>query len=203
MTDIPFTEKPTVLDKFITEHEQNLLTNSFSGAIWRYGWPINTIPLARPCWHIFIAGSKRTSLECCEHELASDSHWGFLLDIWRRTQLAHMRDCLLLGVYANGQTFGQDSPIHRDNKSIEPGKTAVLFCNAQWETTWGGELILFDQQKNDTIAAIQPKPGRIAIFDGHIPHRARAPTVDCDKLRITIAFKTMNKDIKQLAHAPN
>ena len=77
--DTPLSEKVKILDKFITEQEQNLLTDALSGAIWRYGWPINTIPSARSCWHIFIAGSKRASLECCEHELASDSCWAFYL----------------------------------------------------------------------------------------------------------------------------
>jgi SM-20-related protein len=184
-----------ILDNIISLEEQNQINNALSYAQWRYGWPVNSTPFARPCWHFFIAGSMRESLDCCEEELAANEQWGFLLKIWNRLSVEHIPNSRLLGVYANGQTFGQDSPIHRDNLPSEPGMTAVLFCNDYWATTWGGELLFCNDAKNDVIAAVLPKPGRIAIFNGEMPHRAKSPSIDCDGLRVTIAFKTINKDV--------
>ncbi|WP_082810541.1 2OG-Fe(II) oxygenase [Pseudomonas sp. ABFPK] len=184
----------SILDDAITPDEQAKLNNAFSHTLWRYDWPINSTPFARPCWHFFIAGSKRESLECCEQELVANERWGFLINIWKRLCAVHMKNSRLIGVYANGQTSGQDSPIHRDNLPGEPGYTAVLFCNDYWATTWGGELLFCNDAKTDVIAAALPKPRRITIFNGEIPHRAKSPATDCDRLRITIAFKTINKD---------
>lgn len=185
-----------IIDNIITPEEQAQLNNAFSNAHWRYDWPVNSTPFARPCWHFFIAGSKRESLGCCEEELSKNPSWGFLASIWQRLSALHMQNARLVGVYANGQTSGQDSPIHRDNLPSEPGHTAVLFCNDYWATTWGGELLFCNDAKTDVIAAALPKPGRFAIFNGEMPHRAKSPTIDCDRLRTTIAFRTVNKDFK-------
>lgn len=168
------TQDVSTLDNAITDKEQILLTTAFSDALWRYDWPVNSTPFSRPCWHFFIAGSRRESRECCEAELANDKRWGFLAHIWQRLKATHITNSKLLGVYANG-----------------PGQTAVMFCNDYWATTWGGELIFRNDVKNDIIAAVLPKPKRIAVFNGEIPHRAKSPTIECDRLRVTLAFKTI------------
>lgn len=98
-----------VLENAITPEEQVKLNEAFACALWRYDWPVNSTPFARPCWHFFIAGSKRESLACCEEELEANERWRFLLGIWRRLCAVHMNDVRLVGVYANGQSFGQNS----------------------------------------------------------------------------------------------
>ena len=150
-------EDLSVLENAITPEEQVKLNGAFACALWRYDWPVNSTPFARPCWHFFIAGSKRELLACCEGELEANERWSFLLGIWRRLNAVHMKDVRLVGVYANGQSFGQDSPIHRDNLPSEPGQTAVLFCNDYWATTWGGELLFCNDAKTDVSAAVLPK----------------------------------------------
>ncbi|WP_433886334.1 2OG-Fe(II) oxygenase [Pseudomonas vranovensis] len=180
-----------VIDDAVTIDEQRQISNQLNSAIWRYGWPINDAPFARPCWHAFIAGRQRVERHDSEHELASHPQWSFLSAFWKKVKHAHMPEATLLGVYANGQTFGQDSPIHRDNKASEKGLTVVMFCNEHWATSWGGELVFYDHQKENVIKAVLPKPGRIVIFNGHVPHSARSPSVNCDRLRMTLAFKTI------------
>ncbi|WP_081502565.1 2OG-Fe(II) oxygenase [Pseudomonas sp. GM84] len=187
-------EQIEIIDEAISSDEQDQITHALSNATWRLDWPINSTPFARPCWHFFIAGSKRSSFESCEEELINNNEWAFLAAIWQRLKDKKLKNTTLLGVYANGQTFGQDSPIHRDNRASKPGKTAVLFCNDYWSISWGGELILFNESKKDIIHSIPPRSGRIVIFDGQIPHRARSPAIDCTQLRTTIAFKTINKE---------
>lgn len=180
-----------VIDDAVTAEEQHLLSEQLNSACWRYGWPINDAPFARPCWHSFIVGSQRVERQSSETELVDHPRWGFLSAFWSRVKDAQMPTATLLGVYANGQTFGQDSPIHRDNKANEKGFTLVVFCNDHWATSWGGELVFYDHQKENIIKAVLPKPGRIVIFNGHVPHSARSPSAGCDRLRMTLAFKTI------------
>jgi SM-20-related protein len=179
-----------VIDSAITSDEQRQALTHLKSAIWRYGWPINHAYFSRPCWHAFIAGSRRPEWESCESELEQHPAWYFLSGFWLRIKQAYMTQATLLGVYANGQTVGQDSPIHRDNRSNEISTTVLMFCNEHWATCWGGELVFYDDAKENVIMSVLPKPGRVVIFDGHIPHSARSPSVLCDQLRMTIAFKT-------------
>jgi SM-20-related protein len=180
-----------VVDEVVTAEEQQRIGCLLKSSIWRFGWPINDAYFSRPCWHSFIVGSRRVERQSSEDELRSHPEWAVLHDIWMRVKAIHMPQATLLGVYANGQTFGQDSPIHRDNRPSETGKTVVLFCNEHWATCWGGELVFYDHQKQYIIKSILPKPGRAVIFNGHVPHSARSPAVNCDQLRVTIAFKTV------------
>lgn len=197
MTNNPKINAIHIKDDLVTSDELISLSQAFSSTQWRLDWPLTSTPFARPCWHFFIAGSRRSSQESCEDELRLNEQWGFLAEIWNRLKQEKLKNSILVGVYANGQTFDQDSPIHRDNLPKKPGKTVVLFCNEYWASTWGGELTFFDTNKNEIIQAILPKPGRAVIFDGEIPHRARAPTIDSRQLRTTIAFKTIEKEFQQ------
>lgn len=187
-----FTEKDiTIIENATSASEQQGILKNLKSSIWRYGWPINDAYFSRPCWHSFIAGSGRPDKKSCESELAFDRKWQALSSFWERIKSTNIPRATLLGVYANGQTFGQDAPIHRDNRPREEGTTVILFCNEHWATCWGGELIFYDQLKQDIIATVMPKPGRAVLFSGHIPHSARSPSALCDQLRMTIAFKTL------------
>ncbi|MFF7709378.1 2OG-Fe(II) oxygenase [Pseudomonas sp. NPDC007930] len=183
-----------VIDNAIAVGEQTQILKNLKSSLWRYGWPRDTSFFTKPCWHSFIAGSGRASRACCELELSNDPAWGFLAPWWRHIKHAHIPRATLLGVYANGQTFGQDSPIHRDNWPGEQGSTVLIFCNEHWASAWGGELVFYDQARQHIIRSILPKPGRAVIFNGHIPHSARSPASVCDELRMTIAFKTIIAD---------
>lgn len=183
-----------VIDDGITDEEHTKILQLLTGSLWRYGWPYPYSPLERPCWHSFIAGTRRNELEDCEQELRARPEWAFLANIWARIKAAHMPSAKLLGVYANGQTSSQDGPIHRDNTAEEPGKTVMLFCSEHWATCWGGELVFYDADKENIVLSVQPKPRRVVVFNGEVPHGARAPGVSCNRLRMSIAFKTLIRE---------
>jgi len=159
---VHISEDIKAIDDAITPppEEQRKIRVQLKSAIWRYGWPINNAYFAKPCWHVFIAGSRRPEWETCESELEQHPAWGFLYGVWARLKREHLPNATLLGVYANGQTLGQDSPIHRDNRAGEVSTTVVLFCNEVWATCWGGELVFYDNNKEDLIKSVLPKPGR-------------------------------------------
>lgn len=159
--------------------------------MWRYNWPnYEVLPFVRPCWHVFIAGKGRPLGQSSLDELRGNQAWGFLTGVWERFLALHTFKVTLLGVYANGQTFGQDTIIHRDNK-VHPGLTIIVFCNEYWPTSWGGELVFYDETKANIIKAVLPKSKRVVVFDGRIPHAARSPSAKCDQVRMTLAFKTI------------
>lgn len=180
-----------IIDGAIDVNEQRQIVEQFKSAVWRFGWPRNDAVFSRPCWHIFIAGSRRPEGQSCEEELRDSTEWGFLAPIWARVKRTFLPEATLLGVYANGQTLGQDSPIHRDNKPGEVGTTVIMFCNGYWASCWGGELVFYNNSKADVVKAVLPKPGRVVLFNGHMPHGAHAPSIMCDQLRVTVAFKTI------------
>lgn len=106
----------------------------------------------------------------------------------------HLPSAKLLGVYANCQTSSQDGPIHHDNTVELPGKTVMLFCSEYWATCWGGELVFYDTAKENIMLSVQPKPKRVVVFNGEVPHGARAPAENCNRLRMSIAFKTLIRE---------
>lgn len=180
-----------VMDDFLTEEEEQSINAQLKGAVWRYNWPnYEALPFIRPCWHVFIAGKGRPQGQSSLEELSANESWCFLTRLWDRFLVLHTFKVTLLGVYANGQTFGQDTIIHRDNK-VCPGLTMIVFCNEHWPTSWGGELVFYDDAKENIIKAVLPKSKRIVVFDGRIPHAARSPSVKCDQVRMTLAFKTV------------
>lgn len=130
-----------VFDDFLTEAEESEINIQLKGEVWRYNWPnYEALPFVRPCWHVFIAGKGRPLGQSSLDELRGNQAWGFLTGVWERFLALHTFKVTLLGVYANGQTFGQDTIIHRDNK-VHPGLTIIVFCNEYWPTSWGGELV--------------------------------------------------------------
>jgi hypothetical protein len=64
----------------------------------------------------------------------------------------------------------------------------VYFANSRWESDWSGELHFYGDDP-DLSVAIQPRPGRMVIFDGLLPHRAGVPSKLCLDPRITVALK--------------
>ena len=180
-----------VIDDFLTEAEESEINIQLKGEVWRYNWPnYEPLPFVRPCWHVFIAGKGRPLGQSSLDELRGNQAWGFLTGVWERFLALHTFKVTLLGVYANGQTFGQDTIIHRDNK-VHPGLTIIVFCNEYWPTSWGGELVFYDETKANIIKAVLPKSKRVVVFDGRIPHAARSPSAKCDQVRMTLAFKTI------------
>ncbi|MCB2087806.1 MAG: 2OG-Fe(II) oxygenase [Sphingomonadaceae bacterium] len=87
-------------------------------------------------------------------------------------------------IHANDAPYGDYMATHTDSA---PGVTAVYFANSEWRDEWQGELILYDGE--EPVTAVAPRPGRLVIFPGDIPHRAGVPARTCPHSRITLAFK--------------
>ncbi|MGH8036061.1 MAG: 2OG-Fe(II) oxygenase, partial [Lysobacterales bacterium] len=90
-------------------------------------------------------------------------------------------------IHVNCLPYGDLLNNHQDGL---PGAslTGLYFGNAKWQADWQGELIMCDPG-GESLYAIEPKPGRMVLFPGEIPHRAGAPSRACYAHRLSIGHK--------------
>ncbi len=90
--------------------------------------------------------------------------------------------------YTNYAAFGDMLYTHTDCRPDQRELTALWFLSTQWEPEWGGETMFFDAS-GDAMFCTSPKPGRLVVFDGAIPHVGRPPSRICYTPRYTFAIK--------------
>ena len=95
-------------------------------------------------------------------------------------------------VYVNAYTYGDCPTIHVDNDK-RGYFTVLYYANPQWQPEWSGETVFYNQARDDIVRAVLPRPGRIAVFDGTIPHVAREPNRISPVVRYTLAMKLIAK----------
>jgi hypothetical protein len=94
--------------------------------------------------------------------------------------------------YANAQTEGQRSSIHKD-ANTERTYTCLLYATESWALGEEGET-LFYNDVNEIVAGVNPLPGRITVFKGSIAHVGRPLHRESKLPRITVAFKLLPKN---------
>ncbi len=92
--------------------------------------------------------------------------------------------------YTNLSVYGDMLFSHTDCMPDAQDITALWYLCREWNTEWGGETMFFDVT-GDCQAAISPRPGRLALFDGRIRHAGRPPNRVCFAPRYTFAIKLM------------
>jgi len=95
----------------------------------------------------------------------------------------------LTRVWANYQSFGDESAFHRDFPQQFRGKskTVVWYPVETWDRDWGGDFVtLTDDGEIDKCVMV--KPNRAVVFDGTTPHSARPMSRYCNALRIAVSF---------------
>lgn len=87
-------------------------------------------------------------------------------------------------IYSTLTLYGDVQLAHDDGDIW----TALYFANPVWDPDWAGELQLYGDGL-DVSVAIQPRPGRMVVFDGLLQHRAGVPSKICPEPRIAIVLK--------------
>jgi len=141
-----------------------------------------------------LGGSDRSDTTHVRHllrtfdlkELEADTPLAHFAQFVRRFLDANQLDSgPVSSLSANFNRHGDYQFIHEDG----PCWTSLFFVNAQWKEDWGGELLLYGDKSSDPAYAVFPKPGRLCIFDGRIPHRGGSPSRHCFEPRISLAIK--------------
>ena len=103
----------------------------------------------------------------------------------------------LYAAYVNCLKNGDTPGIHVDAPYFaDDNQTVLLYLNLEYHPNYGGETIFYDH-KLDAQRIISPKPGRVVIFDGRIPHTGRPPTPRYPINRYIMAFKYMDPSLRQ------
>ena len=103
----------------------------------------------------------------------------------------------LYSAYVNVLKDGDMPGVHVDSPYfVEDSQTVLLYLNPEWHPNWGGETIFYDHNL-DAKYIVSPKPGRVVIFDGRIPHSGRPPTPRYKSNRYIMAFKYMDPKTRQ------
>lgn len=90
--------------------------------------------------------------------------------------------------YCNFASYGDVLFIHTDCLPEARELTALWFIAPEWDPEWGGETLFFNSDK-DAEFVVSPRPGRLVMFDGAIPHAGRPPSRICFTPRYTYAMK--------------
>jgi len=113
-----------------------------------------------------------------------------VLDIFEWFNKGYLNSSMFIHrVHINGQTIGQDGGIHLD-EGWPDCYSLMIFPNFNWKPEWGGEFEVYSSDKEDgkLIRKIDYIPGRIILFNGHIPHRGLSPSVP-NILRTSLIYK--------------
>ena len=179
-----------VWDDAVPKELQIRLSGLMDLNIWRYGWKASPDQTAYGFWHSHFGGDdKDAGVKDCEHDLIGRPLVAPILELWRMLQSGPLKGHVPTRVYANGHTFGGDGHLHRDHTG--PGQfTTIYYAHSEWRPNWAGETVFFNEDQNEIIASVYPKPGRLAHFPGRLLHAARSPGRECSVLRSVIVFKS-------------
>jgi SM-20-related protein len=177
-----------VLEQQLLADVQDYLQNTS----WKFGAVSYKAPGSYRYWYKHFAGGyDEADTSDCSGALLNEAP--VIWKMWSLLEGTIFKDHTLMRCYANGYPYGCEGSAHLD--SADPSDyTAVFYSNPTWDPNWSGETIFLTQQPPaDIIAAILPRPNRLVLFQGNVPHAARGISRVCPLLRITLMFKTKKK----------
>lgn len=160
---------------------------------WQYGWKSDPKNDQYTFWHKHFAGNrhsdhtKKDEQYDCSEELLKNSLT--ISTFWKLLSSDLLSGHTLLRCYANGYPYGTDGTMHTDT-ILNTGYTLIYYPHEKWNLNWAGETVFFTADKTDIRQTVYPKPGRIILFNGTIPHAARGVSRSCPEMRVTLMFKT-------------
>lgn len=159
--------------------------------VWANNW--TTENYAYKNWGaLFMGDSDATQLKNCEAEMYRERRTYLLGKFWTIIKEQYLPEHELLRYWALGFTQGMDGHVHIDGKETDY-YTTLLYIHPQWQAHWGGELLYYSFDESDIIKVVEPKPLRVVISPGHIPHRISPPHRDTDVMRGVLGFRSRKK----------
>lgn len=90
--------------------------------------------------------------------------------------------------YINLSTLSDFNYYHIDCND-GAGITSLLYLNFEWSPTWEGETHFCNDDMDDVMLSVTPKPGRLVFFDSSIPHKSSNPSVNSEFYRYVFTVK--------------
>ena len=191
-----------VYDNFLSRESQEEVLGFLTSPGWAFGAYSDARPDASRYWYKHFAGyvkdgrEKRTAGEI-EKELYLNAP--ILQRMWCSVKSSVLKNHRLARCYANGYPSGAEGGLHLDS-NISTHCTVIYYPHFSWDPNYAGETVFFNQDGTDIVASVYPKPNRLLVFPGVIPHVARGVSRLCQELRITLMFKTAGLE-DDIAHS--
>jgi SM-20-related protein len=182
-----------VFDGLLKLEEQRAIWAYLNRPGWAYGGYSSAAATGDRYLYKHFAGYVKDGQEArtpaaIEDELAQTAP--ILAQMWQALKGGPLKGQALARCYANGMAGGVEGALHLDS-NIETHLTSIYYPHLEWAPDFGGETVLFNAAGDDIIGSIYPRPNRLAVFAGTIPHVARPMSRRCSALRISLMFKTM------------
>lgn len=181
----------TVYDNLLAPEHHRAVLAYLSQPGWSYGGYSD--PQGDRYFYKHFAGFVRDGAEAFDApqiEAELERSAPILAQLWRALTAGPLKGQILARCYANALPAGVEGSLHTDS-NVSGHLTAIYYPHLNWDPNLGGETLLFNAPTDDVIAAIYPKPNRLAVFDGSLPHVARPLSRRSRDLRVTLMFKTM------------
>jgi SM-20-related protein len=182
----------TVYDNLLAPAEHAILWSFLNQPGWSHGGFSSDQPTADRYFYKHYAGYRMSGSEPLAAEIEDElvQNAPMLASMWQGLKAGPLAGHRLARCYANGMPGGTEGGLHLDS-NIPTHMTAIYYPHLNWSPDFAGETLLFNPAGDEIIAAIYPRPNRLAVFAGTIPHVARPMSRKCSDLRITLMFKTM------------
>jgi SM-20-related protein len=181
----------SVCDNFLGADEQKAVWDFLKGPGWAFGAFSEQEQGSRYFYKHFagyrLDPAKEGAPVSFEDELREVP---LLAEVWARLKNGPLKAHALSRCYANGMPSGVEGALHLDS-NIDTHLTTIYYPHLSWHPNFGGETVFFDKAGGDIVASVYPRPNRLVIFPGTIPHVARPVSRKGPDLRITLMFKTM------------
>jgi SM-20-related protein len=189
----PAADAIEVRDELLAEDRQKALLAFLKGPGWSFGAFSDPSPGAPRYWYKHFAGLRRDGPEPVDpatYEADLEAAAPLVAEVWRQLKADTLAGHVLTRCYANGHPYGADGGLHFD-ANVAGHFTAIYYPHLAWRPNWAGETVFFNAAGDEIIASIYPRPNRLVVFPGMIPHVARGVARVCPEMRITLMFKTL------------
>jgi SM-20-related protein len=161
---------------------------------WSYGWGVSSS--LYPCWGSLFEGSICPRQGALDDAVSQSAESSKLRRVWHHIRDTYLPDQELIRSGGVAYTYGTEGPVHSDSDSAD-ALSILVYIHPQWEAAWAGDLAYYTLDRTDVIKVVSPRPGRIVIAPGFIPHRAYAARRDVDHLRACINFRVRSRELKK------
>lgn len=179
-------------DDVLGPEDQKRLFDYLNSPGWAFGAFSESGDNPSRYWYKHFAGvvkDGRETLDSAAFERALETNAPLVSALWKKLQGQALAGHALTRCYANGYPAGAEGGVHFDS-NVNTHFTVIYYPHLTWSPNYAGETVFFEQDGGDILASVYPKPNRLVVFPGTIPHAARPITRACPQLRITLMFKT-------------
>jgi len=179
-------------DDFLSRRSQETLLAFLKASGWSFGAYSDPAPDASRYWFKHFAGyaaDGREQRDADEIERELERNAPILSRMWVVIRAKVLKGHRLARCYVNGYPYGAEGGLHFDS-NVASHYTALYYPHLHWSPNYSGETVFFNDEGTDIIESVYPRPNRLVVFPGVIPHVARGVSRSCPDLRMTLMFKT-------------